>query len=132
MLLSPASPTFWLADSLYLVGNANGTYTPGPWFDVGWWIGARPDRAAPPGSRRGQRSAARPTSARAGSSSRSCFGAGGLAVLVYGCVDRTSTSVAVTLAAASLVAVMARTMLTFRDNVAMLRDVARGGARPTR
>ena len=49
-----------------------------------------------------------------------CFGAGGLALLVYGCM-RDVNLVAVGLAAASLLAVMTRTMLTFRDNVAMLR-----------
>ena len=41
-------------------------------------------------------------------------------LLVYGCVADLNP-VAVGLAAASLLAVMARTMLTFRDNVAMLR-----------
>ena len=48
------------------------------------------------------------------------FGTSGLGLLVYGCVAELNP-VAVGLAAASLLAVMARTMLTFRDNVAMLR-----------
>src|SRR5215212_5087589 len=38
MLLAGVA-VFWLADSLYLVGNAKGTYTPGSWFDIGWWLG---------------------------------------------------------------------------------------------
>ena len=48
------------------------------------------------------------------------FGSAGLGLLVYGCLAHLNP-VAVGLAAASLLAVMARTMLTFRDNVAMLR-----------
>ena len=39
VMLFAGVATFWLADSLYLVGNANGTYVPGSWFDVGWWLG---------------------------------------------------------------------------------------------
>ena len=30
---------FWVADSLYLVKTALGTYTPGGVFDIGWWLG---------------------------------------------------------------------------------------------
>ena len=44
VLLFAGVLAFWLADSLYLVGNANGTYTPGAWFDAGWWIGLLADR----------------------------------------------------------------------------------------
>ena len=39
VLLFAGVGVFWLADSLYLVGNANGTYVPGSWFDIGWWLG---------------------------------------------------------------------------------------------
>ena len=39
VMLFAGVATFWLADSLYLVGTANGTYVPGSWFDVGWWLG---------------------------------------------------------------------------------------------
>ena len=35
---------FWLADSLYLVQVASGTYESASWFDAGWWIGLTPDR----------------------------------------------------------------------------------------
>jgi len=119
MLLFAGVGLFWLADSLYLVGNANGTYTPGSWFDSGWWLGllligaaawqpARPAVAA--GADERLRRIVLPLT----------FGSAGLGLLVYGCLAQLNV-VAVGLAAASLLAVMARTMLTFRDNVAMLR-----------
>ncbi len=110
---------FWLADSLYLVGNANGTYTPGSWFDAGWWLGLLLVGTA----------AWQPVRPGVGIAADErlrrivvplCFGASGLGLLVYGCIADLNL-VAVGLAAASLLAVMARTMLTFRDNVAMLR-----------
>ena len=118
MLLAGVA-TFWLADSLYLMGNANGTYAPGAWFDAGWWLGllligsaawqpARPALAAAADER--LRRIVVPLS----------FGAAGLALLVYGCVADLNL-LAVGLAATSLLAVIVRTMLTFRDNVAMLR-----------
>ena len=119
LLLFLGVAVFWLADSLYLVGNANGTYTPGSWFDSGWWIGMvliagaawQPMRPAlQEAADERLRRIVVPL----------CFGAAGLALLVYGCVADVNL-VAVGLAAASLLAVMARTMLTFRDNVAMLR-----------
>jgi two-component system, cell cycle response regulator len=119
LLLFAGVGLFWLADSLYLVGNANGTYAPGSWFDVGWWLGllligvaawqpALPAHAAAVDER--LRRIVLPL----------LFGSAGLGLLVYGCIAQLN-AVAVGLAAASLVAVMARTMLTFRDNVAMLR-----------
>ena len=30
---------FWIADSVYLVQTANGTYTTGGPYDIGWWLG---------------------------------------------------------------------------------------------
>ena len=120
VLLFAGTAAFWLADSLYLVGNANGTYAPGAWFDAGWWLGLlligsaawQPVRAA---------------AAHGAADERTrrivlplAFGAAGLGLLVYGCVAQLNL-VAIGLAAASLLAVMARTMLTFRDNVSMLR-----------
>ncbi len=120
VLLAGGVLTFWLADSLYLVGNANGTYTPPAWFDAGWWVGlaliggaawqpARPPLALAADER--LRRIVVPL----------VFGATGLGLLVYGCITGLN-AVAVGLAAASLLAVMARTMLTFRDNVQMLRS----------
>ncbi len=119
VLLFSGVATFWVADSLYLVGNANGTYTPGAWFEIGWWLGLLLIGAA-------AWQPVRPA-LEAGADERLrrivlplMFGSAGLGLLVYGCLAHLNP-VAVGLAAASLLAVMARTMLTFRDNVAMLR-----------
>ena len=119
VLLFAGVATFWLADSLYLVGNANGTYSSGAWFEIGWWLGLLLIGAA-------AWQPVRPA-LEAGADERLrrivlplTFGSAGLALLVYGCLAHLNP-VAVGLAAASLLAVMARTMLTFRDNVAMLR-----------
>ncbi len=119
VLLFAGVGVFWLADSLYLVGNANGTYIPGSWFDIGWWLGLLLIGAA-------AWQPARPAHAAAADEKLRrivvplTFGSAGLGLLVYGCIAQLNV-VAVGLAAASLLAVMARTMLTFRDNVAMLR-----------
>ena len=119
MLLFAGVIAFWLADSLYLVGNTNGTYTPGSWFDVGWWLGLLLIGVA------AWQPARHAVTARVDERQRRIlmplvFGSTGLGLLVYGCLADLNP-VAVALAAASLLAVMARTMLTFRDNVAMLR-----------
>jgi two-component system, cell cycle response regulator len=118
VLLFAGVGCFWLADSLYLVGNADGTYASGSWFDIGWWLGLlligvaawQPRVAVAAGADERLRRIVVPL----------IFGSTGLGLLVYGCIAGLNP-VAVGLAAASLVAVMARTMLTFRDNVAMLR-----------
>ena len=39
VLLAGGVATFWLADSLYLVRTADGTYESGNWFEIGWWLG---------------------------------------------------------------------------------------------
>ena len=78
--------TFWLADSLYLVRTAPGTYESGGWFDAGWWAGllliavAAWQRAA----RRASAPRERQPAADRGAARRSARSA--LALLVYGCV----------------------------------------------
>jgi diguanylate cyclase (GGDEF)-like protein len=125
MLLAAGVSTFWLADSLYLVRTAQGVYEAGGWFDAGWWAGLTMIAAAawqrPPAQIKHAadervRVIAVPLA----------FGAVGLALLVYGAVADVNL-LAVALAAASLVAVMARATLTFGENVAMLRT-SRGEA----
>jgi two-component system cell cycle response regulator len=118
VLLCAGVLAFWLADSLYLVGNANGTYTPGSWIDAGWWVGLSLIAAAAWQER---------VAVAAGADERLrrivmplIFGTSGLGLLVYGCLAELNP-VAIGLAGASLLSVMARTMLTFRDNVVMLR-----------
>lgn len=109
---------FWLADSVYLVQVANDTYVSSSWFDAGWWIGLTLICAAawqpvpevnetPP--REGIRLIVMPLS----------FAVVGLAVLTYGSFGDLN-ALAIILAAAALVAVMGRLILTFDENVAML------------
>ena len=119
MLLAIGVSTFWLADSLYLVKTAEGTFISGGPIDTGWWAGLFLIAAAA-----WQRPPAR-VRAPQGESLRLIavplgFGLVGLALLVYGCVWSLNP-LAIALAAASLVAVMIRLTLTFRENVAMLR-----------
>src|SRR5215218_5899735 len=85
VLLLAGVATFWLADSLYLVGNANGTYTPGSWFDAGWWlgmvlIGSAAWQPVRPALRAAADERLRRIVVPLG------FGAMGLGLLVYGCV----------------------------------------------
>jgi diguanylate cyclase (GGDEF)-like protein len=119
VLLAGGIATFWFADSLYLVRTANGTYESGNWFEIGWWLGLVMIAAA------AWQPVRRTQALQLDERLRRivvpiAFGAGGLGLLVYGCIAGLN-AVAVGLAAASLVAVMCRTMLTFRDNVTMLR-----------
>jgi two-component system, cell cycle response regulator len=119
MMLAVGVSTFWLADSLYLVRTAHGTYESGGWFDAGWWVGLLliaaaawqpvPERCARPADER-LRIVVVPLA----------FGTTGLSLLVYGALADLNP-LAVGLAAASLLAVMARATVTFSDNVAMLR-----------
>jgi diguanylate cyclase (GGDEF)-like protein len=119
MLLAIGVATFWLADSLYLVRTAQGTFVSGGPIDTGWWAGllgvAFAAYQRPPESDR----------TPAGESIRLvavplAFGLAGLLLLVYAAFANLN-ALAVGLAAASLLAVMARLTLTFRENVTMLR-----------
>ena len=120
MLLAAGVITFWLADSLFLVQTTQGVYESGGWYDAGWWVGLTliataawqrpPPRLSEPVDER-VRTIAFPLA----------FGAVGLGVLVYGAIAGVNL-LAVALAAASILAVMARATLTFSQNVAMLRN----------
>src|SRR5215218_1729593 len=118
VLLALGIGVFWLADSLYLVQTATGTYTAPAWFDIGWTLGLvfvalaswQPAAVRRPAVPDGLRFISVPLA----------FGAVGLATLISGCLAGMNP-LAVGLSALSLVAVMARLMLTFRENVAMLR-----------
>jgi diguanylate cyclase (GGDEF)-like protein len=115
VLLAAGLAAFWLADSYYLVTVAHGTYEAGSVLDVGWWAAAvlfgwaavLPQRAA----RLADRPSIGPPIAFAGLA---------LGILIAG--DARSVSpFAVALASASLVAVLVRTVLTFRAHGALLR-----------
>jgi diguanylate cyclase (GGDEF)-like protein len=119
MLLAIGISTFWLADSLYLVRTAEGTFVSGGPIDTGWWAGMVMIALAawqpePLRVRRPSDESLRLIAVPLG------FGLAGLALLVYASVASLN-ALAVTLAAASLLAVMVRLVLTFRQNVAMLR-----------
>jgi diguanylate cyclase (GGDEF)-like protein len=125
ILLAMGVSTFWLADSLYLVKTAEGTYEAGGVIDLGWWVGllliALAAWQKPPArERRPSGESLRLISVPLG------FGLAGLVPLVYGCFTDLN-ALAIALAAASLLAVMVRLTLTFRENVAMLR-ASRGEA----
>ena len=107
MLLAVGVSTFWLADSLYLVRTAEGTYESGGWFDVGWWAGLTLIAAAawqpqPAGDRRPAEERLR--------ADRSCRSASGWSASGCSCYGAVAgiNPLAVALAAAALLAVMAR------------------------
>jgi two-component system cell cycle response regulator len=122
-LLGTGVIVFWIADSLYLVQTAAGTYTPGGVFDVGWWLGLSLIAAA----------AWQPAPARqpAATDERAWMialpvGFAGLAAVVlgYGCLRAHRLNpVAVALALAALAAVVARLVITFRAFLALLHRV---------
>ena len=119
MLLAIGVSTFWLADSLYLVKTVEGTFVSGGPIDTGWWAGLFLIAAAA-----WQRPPAR-VRAPQGESMRLIavplgFGLVSLALLVYDSFWSLNP-LAIALAAASLLAVMIRLTLTFRENIAMLR-----------
>ena len=119
VLLALGVTMFWLADSLYLVRTAEGTYESGGWFDAGWWAGLTLIAAAawqdpPPAEDRPADERVRAIVLPLG------FGAVGVALLAYGALHGLNP-LAVALGAASVLAVMARTTVVFLDNVAMLR-----------
>jgi diguanylate cyclase (GGDEF)-like protein len=119
LLLAIGVSTFWLADSLYLVKTAEGTFVSGGPIDTGWWAGlvliaVAAWQSPPKRDRRLAGESLRLISVPLG------FGLAGLALLVYGSITDLNP-LAIGLAAASLLAVMGRLTLTFRENIAMLR-----------
>jgi two-component system cell cycle response regulator len=118
LLLAIGVTTFWLADSLYLVHTAAGVYESGGWFDAGWWAGLVLIAAAawqPPPSNdpRPPDESLRAIAVPIG------FGVIGLALLAAAALAGLNV-LAVGLAAASLLAVMGRTVVVLGDNVRML------------
>src|SRR3954454_6115164 len=119
MLLAIGVATFWLADSLYLVKTAEGTFVSGGLIDTGWWAGLLGIAAA--AYQRPPRAAREPQ----GESARLvvvplAFGFAGLLLLVYAAFADLN-ALAVGLAAASLLSDIVRLPLPFRENVGTLR-----------
>jgi two-component system, cell cycle response regulator len=115
---------FWVADSLYLVETARGTYTVGGVFDAGWWLGltliglaawqpAGKATASTPAAERGWMVAI-PVG----------FGTLAAGILGYGCLrPHPLNAGAVALALAALAAVATRLVITFRLSLALLNTV---------
>jgi diguanylate cyclase (GGDEF)-like protein len=120
-LLGGGVVAFWVADSLYLVQAAHGTYTAGGVYDCGWWVGIVamsgaawqrvPARAAAPADR-GTWTIGLPVG----------FCALAIGVLAYGCLrPEPLNALAVSLAVASMLTVCLRLVITFRAHAEMLR-----------
>ncbi len=120
LLLGTGIFTFWLADSIYLVKIAAGTYESEGWAHAGWWIGLALISAAAwqPAPNADLDRETRPEGVRL-IVMPLLFATVGLGLLIYGCFARIN-ALAVGLAAAALVAVMVRLILTFRENRRML------------
>jgi two-component system cell cycle response regulator len=122
LLLGFGMLLFAISDSVYLVQVWNGTVGEGRLIDAGWSFGIflmasaglfpNPRQAA--GSPESMRLIAVPLS----------FAGLGLGILVYASVAYVNP-LGVALAATSLVAIMARALLTFRENIQMLRSSRR-------
>jgi diguanylate cyclase (GGDEF)-like protein len=117
-LIVLAVVSFWLADSVYLVRVAAGTWTSGGPIEPGWW-GASLLFAAAAWQAPGRgRSTIRPTGPLV-IAMPTAFATVALGVLVAGSLG-TLNSIAVVLATASLVAVMLRLVLTFQQHTRTL------------
>ncbi len=119
-LLALGTVSFAASDSIYLVLVAQGTWVPGGGpFDTGWWATALLLGAAawqPPGRRVAVRSGGTAVIAVP-----IAFSMLGLGVLVAGSAGHLNV-LAIVLATASLGAVMARLVITFREHAALLRS----------
>jgi diguanylate cyclase (GGDEF)-like protein len=118
-LIGAGIVSFWIADSLYLIETAQNTYSVGGVFDIGWWLGTvliaraawtSPARFSSEDLRESTPSIVMPI----------VFAMAGLTLLVVATL-RPVNPLAVGLATASLVGVIVRLIVTFRQNVAMLR-----------
>ena len=118
-LLGAGVIAFWVADSVYLVQTANGTYTTGGPFDAGWWLGLvlislaawQPATAARAAHRESTMTIVMPVA----------FATMAVAVLGYGSLRSHHVgALAVGLACGSLAMVLGRLVLTFRAHSAML------------
>ena len=119
LLLICGIGTFFVADSLYTVKVADGTYASGGWFDAGWWAGlflvAVAAHQRPQVTEQSQQSADAMIMV-----APVITGAVGIGVLVVSSVSRLNL-LAVTLASAALIGVMLRLVLTFRQYLGMVR-----------
>jgi len=121
MLLGGGIICFWAADSIYLVATAQSSgYTEAGALEVIGWIGfilvalAAWEPSRPARSEEDVPNIAIPIG----------FATAGLALLIYATVDHVNP-LAVALAGAAILAVIVRLIITFRENVRMLRESRR-------
>ncbi len=119
VLLAASVLAFWIADSVYVVADATGTYTQNDWYNALWYWA--PVLAALAGwlPRRVSVSAPGRVSAR-GIVMPVAFASVAIAVLVWSSFDRIGV-IAIVLATGSLSVVMGRLVLTWRENARLLR-----------
>jgi len=119
VLLAASVLAFWVADSVYVVTDANGTYTLNDWYNALWyWSPVLAALAAwLPG--RASVSALGRVSAR-GIVMPVAFASVAIAILVWSSFDPVG-AIAIVLAAASLAVIMGRLVLTWRDNARLLQ-----------
>ncbi|MGO9974973.1 MAG: HD domain-containing phosphohydrolase [Solirubrobacteraceae bacterium] len=118
-LLAAAVVVFWIADSMYLVTVATNTYSNHEWFNPLWycspviaaWAAWLPNTTPSV--------TARQSSVR-GIMLPLAFACGALAVLVWSEFDPAGV-IAIVLATSSLLLIMCRLALTWRDNAVLLR-----------
>lgn len=117
-LLAASVLAFWVADSVYVVADATGTYTQNDWYNALWywspvlaalsaWLPRRVSVAAP--GRLSARGIVMPVA----------FASVAIAILVWSSFDRVGV-IAIVLATASLSVIMGRLVLTWRDNARLL------------
>jgi two-component system, cell cycle response regulator len=119
VLLAASVLAFWIADSVYVVADANGTYTQGDWYNALWycspvlaawaaWLPRRVEIHAP--NRISARGIVMPVG----------FASVAIVILVWSSFDRVGV-IAIVLASSSLSVVMGRLVLTWRDNARLLQ-----------
>ena len=119
VLLAASVLAFWIADSVYVVADANGTYTQNDWYNALWYWSPVLAAAA----------AWLPSQASVIASGRIstrgivmpvAFASVAIAILVWSSFDPIGVT-AIVLATGSLSVVMGRLVLTWRDNARLLR-----------
>jgi diguanylate cyclase (GGDEF)-like protein len=119
VLLAASVIAFWVADSVYVVADATGTYTQNDWYNALWywspvlaawaaWLPSRVSVGVP--GRITTRGIVMPVG----------FASVAIGILVWSSFDRVGVA-AIVLATGSLAVVMGRLVLTWRDNARLLR-----------
>ena len=119
VLLAASVLAFWIADSVYVVADANGTYTQNDWYNALWYWSPVLAAWAAWLPRRASLSVPGPISTR-GIVMPVAFATVAIAILVWSSFDPVG-AIAIVLATASLSVVMGRLVLTWRDNARLLR-----------